>query len=279
MEGCTLVLPDDYAWTDVPILPPCDWTFLDDAMSEEGQVVEKPKAKRVRSAAPKLPKGSGIGLAGKFIVCSYCGNAAPKALVPTAVITGAAFDTLPCALAWGEANGVDAAKLCALYGQPAGLALPAPDTAALIQFGGTLTQDVWLPNYDLWTQHTQLHGITSDALPKSGKSSKKKAAAGAITFEVGAYLVPLKGAAKLVDKLDADAKAGDVTIISAKRKLDKFAKTNLQQVQHWDLERFSISACGAGDATQLNNVATQLAGANVYGPAMVLFTRKCSIKV
>jgi hypothetical protein len=284
-EGCTFLLED----SDVPI----DWILLTPPNMEEGQVDEtttKPKRLRAKKDNTAL-KGAGIALAGKWIVCQYCGNTNEKALVPAALIKGVAFDTFPCALAWVRDNAKDeltatvlSEGLCKLYEQPPGVAAPAPSTAGLLQFGGKQTSDTWLPNSELWAQLTQAKGVTCEGLPSSKSRSKKATAGGSVvTLEVGMYVIPLKGAPKKVEAVDGVAKkAGELTAIEAVRKVNKWAKANDQyEVRHYDTERYSVTACNcaAPDAAHINNTATQLVGSNVYGPAIALLTRKLSIKV
>jgi len=257
---------------------------------EEGQVVEKPKRVRTKKAADGTLKGPGVGVAGKWIVCLYCGNTSEKALVPATVIKGAAFDTFPCGLAWIAANASDAAtrdKVSAeyskLYGQPPGLAIAAPPTKDLMQFGGNLTNEQWLPNATLWQQLTTNCGVTLDGI--GSRAKKAKANTGTLTFDVGMHVIPTKGPSKAVNAVDgAPKKKGDLTPIGAQRKITKWANANEgYTVNHFDSDKHSITACvhddDAGDAGLLNNTATQLAGVKVYGPAIALMARKTALKV
>ena len=264
-----------------------EWVLLSPPEMSEGVAdTSKPKRKRDNT----LLKGSGIVHAGTWFVCSYCGNTTPKALVPSSVIKGVAFDTFPCGLAWICEHASDATvsqttrdAFCKLYSQPPGLAIAAPPTTDLIQFGGKLTADTWLPNASLWQQLTQNMGVTIAEVPSArGKKAKAKAAGAVVSFEVGMYVIPIKGAPKLVNAVDgAPKKPGDLTAVGAQRKLNKFATANpAYTVTHFDTDKFSVSGCtGVSDTVNLNNTATQLAQTNVYGPAIALFTRKVSLKV
>ena len=279
------------SWTDLPSFEsvfPTDWEIIN---MEEGQVAEKPKRQRAKKESTAL-KGNGIACAGQMIVCTYCGGTDNKALVPTTLIKGVAFDTFPCGLAWISANAKDPLTAAALhegfsklYGQPPGGVVQAPPTDPLFQFGGNLTIEQWLPSAELWRQVTQRDGIGFKDLPTTKSRSKKTAGASAVvTLEVAAYLIPVKGAPKKVEAIDGVAKkTGEITIVEAQRKLRKFANANKQYgIHHFDEDKFSVSACVAeaeADAAQLNNTATQLVGSNVYGPALAVVCRKTSVKV
>ncbi len=245
--------------------------------------------KRVRAPKPDVLKGKGVNLAGKWIVCSYCGDTSPKALVPAELIKGVAFHSFPCGVAWIEDHATAAQKqpllesFATLTGQPVTSIVRAPATTDLVQFGGPLAPDRWLPNSELWAAHTELFGVSSDALPAGKQRKKEGASTGAVTFEVGMYVIPVKGAPKAVNALDGAAKkAGDVTPAGVLRKINKFATDNgAYAVHHFDTERYSVTACDSAlpDPAHINNTATQLAGSSVYGPAVAIFTRKCSVKV
>jgi len=258
---------------------------------EEGQIT----AKRVRSKKPADPnvlKGPGVATAGQWFVCTYCGGTAPKALVPAELIKGVAFDTFPCGLKWINDNASSAGVATALcdgfaklYSQPPGQVLPAPATTDLVQFGGTLTQEQWLPNYDLWAQLTTSAGVTTKDVP-TGRGKKKATTTGALTFEAAGYLIPVKGAPKRIDAVDgAEVKVkGSLTLVGAQRKVNKFGKdaAGLYVLAHFDNEQFSVTAhqgIPPSDDVPINNVASQLAGSNVYGPAFAVFTKKRSVKV
>ena len=88
-----------------------EWILL----MEEGQQAAKPKRQRVKKTDNAL-KGRGVMPAGKWIVCTYCGNTSEKALVPDSVVKGVAFCTLPCGIAWIHNNALpDQTKPCLLY--------------------------------------------------------------------------------------------------------------------------------------------------------------------
>jgi hypothetical protein len=284
------------SWSELPAFSN-SWQLL--SPMEEGQVVEtappaaqpKPKRQRAKKENTAL-KGDGIKCAGKWIVCQYCGNTSEKALVPSSLIKGVAFDTFPCGLAWIKAHSDDGLVsaalcegLCKVYGQPPNQALAAPATTGLIQFGGSLTADQWLPNSELWRQLTQREGVNFDGLPSNkGKSTKKAAGAQtAVVLEVGVYVIPLKGAPKRVEAIDGKPKVqGEVTYAEAVRKIRKWAKANDgYNVQHYDHDNHSVTACHsqAPLLEHLNNTATQLVGTSVYGPALAVLTRKVSVKV
>jgi len=256
----------------------------------EGQVATK----RVRKADTKL-KGSGIKFAGQHFVCSYCANTSPVALVPSEAIARVAFDTLPCANAW-VANNAPAdkiatlhAQLATMYGQPPGVAICAPSTAALLQFGGNQPFDTWLPDADLWGNHAVLYGVKHDGIAKKAKKAKATAAAANVVFEVGMYMIyNSKSAPRKVDAIDGvpDKPKGALTAADVQRKLAKFATAHKEQVyavQHEDKPQFSVTylapSGGPVDESHINNIATQLVGRKVYGPAMALFTRKTTLAV
>lgn len=280
---------------------------------EEGEEVhtpepEKKSKKRSRSSKPKpIAKGPGVVIINNHFVCSYSGRIIEKAIFIPGVTT-AAFANFPCAFAWIEENVKDAAKqeelkriTCDDYEQTVESVVRAPIREKLSDFGGDLIYDEWMGPLKFWDILTDAQGSSVKDFQASLKGDTKRRGGktnGRVTFESAMYVVSSgKGAAgcKKINALDGAVEKGAkdrLTPISALRKIGTFTSKNTPKDS---TEPLWVQVDVGGDNYRgwavtpvvgyepdeklLNNIATQVCGHKVYGPAVILFTRKTSVKV
>ena len=276
---------------------------LPKALEVAAPVQAKPKPKRVRKPAAAAV-GAGVTVLGDRFVCSYSGEIRDRAIF-VADIPTVCFANLPCAFAWLSSNVQDATaladiktKLCEVYEQPSveGVLCP-PDRSQLSDFGGSQVYSEWIGELVFWDTHAQISGTSVADWKKSAKKTtatkKAKAAQARVTFETGVYSVGIGGAAKCkrVTHVDGDDKltGKDITAIKSMRKLTKFAassklklvsecKVNVEDGYTIFFHREREEEPGAV-IKEHNHIATQMAGVNAVGPALVFALRKTSVKI
>jgi len=263
----------------------------------------KKSKKRSRAKAKPAVSGNGVVVVGNRFVCSYSGRVVANAIfIPT--VDTACFANIPCALAWLEDNCKDATindglrhALATEYEQTLENIERAPKRELLADFGGNLFYDEWIGALAYWDHLTESIGLSVDGYSKRGTGTatkRGKGAAARVAFEAAMYVIAhAKGAGgcKKVNALDGAVEKGAkerLTPVAALRKLSTFRNTHEDtfQVEHVDGEGYSattnVKAEGLltpVDDKLINNIATQLVGHTVYGPALVIFTRKHSQKV
>jgi hypothetical protein len=271
---------------------------------------KKTKAAATPTAAPTAT-GLGVVVIGDRFVCSYSGRVVDHAVFIPGVDT-ACFANLPCAFAWLEdesnvsAETQDKLKsaMAAEYEQTLENVVRAPKRNLLVDFGGDRYYSEWIGPLAFWDRHTEAQGSTVDEWKKRGNQTaarRGKGAAARVAFDAAAYVIAYgKGAAgcKKVNTVDGAAIAKGtknvLTIVKAYRKLQTFINGHVSEEedarQLYEIRQLSstngwyasviVPHEGVVPEDKLrNNIASQVVGFNVYGPAVVVFTRKHSQKI
>ena len=267
------------------------------------QPVTTAKKSRKRSVRAKaIPNGDGLVSIGGNSICGYCAEVARKFLTLPDV-TGAVFCTLPCGLGWVRDNVKDPEscaelnlKVVALYGQVEGNVELAPHREALIAFGGSQTWEEWIGHLKMWRELTALHGKTIDEIKADLKSAvkkqKKTTKTNVLTLEKGSYEVAsgkmLAGVRKLLDSEAGEGKK-IVEPQSVIAKINTFRNTHMNEEKNqfvsivYDQANMLVVTSKADvileDEKHLNKIVSTLVGESVYGPALVVLTKKFVIKI
>lgn len=271
-------------------------------------------SKKTAAAAPAATPtavGLGVVIIGDRFICSYSGRVVDHAVFIPGVDT-ACFANLPCAFAWleDESNvSVEVqdklkAAMALEYEQTLENVVRAPKRSQLADFGGDKYYSEWIGPLVFWDRLTEAQGSTVGEWKQRGNSTATKRGKGAaqrIAFDAAAYTIAYgKGAAgcKKVNTIDgAPVEKGAknvLTIVKAYRKLQTFINGHVSAEE--DARQLyqvrQISSANGWYASAIvpcdnvvpedklrNNIASQLAGFSVYGPAVVVFTRKHSQKI
>lgn len=262
------------------------------------ETAKKNTKKRARSK-PAAKKGPGVIILGaNHFACSYSGRVVERViLVPG--IKDAAFANIPCAFSWIEENVKDAEKqqalkqaVCDEYEQSIETVVRAPHREYLQDFGGKMGYDEWIGPLKFWDVFTSNSGSTVKDYNQSLKGGASKRGAGRVTFESAMYVLAHgKNSVKIINALDGAVEKGAkerLTPVAALRKLHSFIAKN-GAAEAWDVQSHSTDGIfgfyltpKAGvvvDDKLFNNVASQITGVRTFGPAVLTFTRKTSIKV
>lgn len=247
---------------------------------------EQPKAKPKRKRAPPAKKNAPITVIGQNFVDSYTGQLSGFGIFVPGV-SDQVFVTLPNAIRWiMENKGGDAdliAATCEAYGQSVDNVRPSFRREELVEFGGKMLMNEWEQNHRLWHTHAAEKG-TSVADWRKGTTKKTKTG---ITFETGSCVIPYKGkSVKPINALDTDkAEKGKLSTQAALRKVHTFAKKHEgASAQYFVCDGADIIVCKPfaptePDAGIINNIATQIVGETVIGPAFAVFHRKKAVKL
>lgn len=270
--------------------------------------------KRVRAKAKALGGDDAtLTVLDQRFVCNYSGRVIKQAIfIPGH--NNVCFANIPCAFAWlddhSNATPEEIAKLkeavCEEYEQPLESIVRAPPRNALSDFGGDQTYDAWFGLLRHWDILTETRGTTvvdfrANQKTKGKSASKKgKGAAAKVVFEPAMYVISYgKSAAgcKKINALDGAVEKGDkdrLTPVAAIRKITTFINAHTEPAQEEgapgkcpyarvtrdeDGFHFQGLTALAAEEKYANHIATQLVGLPIYGPAVVFFTRKTSVKV
>lgn len=252
-------------------------------------------------------------VADKF-VCNYTGRIINKGVQ----IAGCAgvFANLPVAFRWLEqVCGQDRITYesfvfdtCAVYEQTPANVPVALDRANLQDFGGNLSWDEYCAKFFYWNDFTERSGINVDAyqLQQKGKIARTGRGKQAVLhFDAGCTVIAYNkkaagcvrvGEAPPVEEAeDEKVKSGSkkvITLENAFKKLDTFISTHKEEdgtarfifecVHNNGYYANVLVSAGAviPDTEKLTNeIASKLLGVTVYGPAVVIFTRKLDLKI
>lgn len=261
-----------------------------------------PTKKRQRKAATGV-KGPGVSFVHDRFVCAYSGVLRDKAVVIPDV-SNAVFANIPCAVAWLEDNVKDENKRTALL---AGLAtkyeqvldnMPrAPPHQQLDNFGGPDDYVHWIGDLSFWDQLTADGGIgvaeykaqQPKKPPRTKSNTSKKV--DSVAFDKGvAQLAHNKSATGGVTQLttpeEVAAAYAKVSHFCTQQNKDADVTSDafpLFIIAHYCVQRGIVIGCAArgeghGDK-HLNNVASQVAGTAVYGPALLIAISKFTQKL
>lgn len=261
----------------------------------------KPKRARkakaaARSAEPKVIEGR--------YVCEYTGRLVPRAVFFPS-LPEFAFCNLPSALAWAAdskpaaESAALAAEIVAAYGQVPDNVARAPPRNLLAAFGGSLSYEQWIGDLHFWDVHAEGSGKEPGAVPEQPQQGAPKRARGqpSVTFDAAMYTIAYNkgpaGCKKITAVSEADKEKGALTPVAAVRKLQTFLNANDSGTDRKLFERRLKLGDGwtaliierTNEAAQpevekfYNNIASQLVGTQVFGPAVVFFTRKLKQKL
>ncbi len=272
------------------------------------------KSDPAKAAAAK-PKavGLGVNIIGSRFVCSYSGRVVDRAVFIPGVDT-ACFANIPCAFAWiaEESNVPEDTKqelrvaTAAEYEQTLEIIERAPERTQLVDFGGNKYYKEWIGMLEFWDRLTEASGSTVQEYKQrdNGAATKRGGRGGQaarVVFDASAYTIAYnKGGAgcKKVNTIDGVATEKGaknvLTIVKAYRKLQTFINGHVsaedEARQLYQVRQLSSTAGWYAsvivpcenvipERKLLNNIATQLVGFEVFGPAVVVFTRKHTQKI
>ncbi len=280
--------------------------FLDDLPDFEPHtpppVASPPKAPRKRTRSkPKVKVANNVTIVASRFVCAYSGRVVVRAII----VAGQAFANFPCAAAWLEENVADATErnkilqtLCEKYEQTIDSVGRAPPRERLLDFGGDLTYAEWIGHLQFWDKLSETNGTSVEeyraSLTATGANTTTKRGKGAnakVIFEAGMYEIAYNKAAagcrrvNAVDEKDTVSKR--VTPVTAVRKINTFLNSNSELFVRKHIDKDGLhavvlvgaEAAGVIDTKFSNNIATQVVGEKVYGPACIIFTRKLVQKI
>ncbi len=281
------------------------------ATRKRGRSGTKKNAAATASAAAPTAVGLGVVVIGDRFVCSYSGRVVDHAVFIPGV-DSACFANLPCAFAWleDESNVSEDTQnklktaMAAEYEQTLENVVRAPKRSLLVDFGGDRYYADWIGPLQFWDRLTDAHGSTVAEFKQRGNQTaarRGKGAAARVAFDAAAYAIAYgKGAAgcKKVNTIDgaqtAKGAKNVLTIVKAYRKLQTFINGHvsegeeakqlfaIQQLHGTDGWYASVLVPCEGVVPEdklRNNIASHIVGFNVYGPAVVVFTRKHSQKI
>ncbi len=273
---------------------------------------KKSDASKVAAAKPKAV-GLGVTIIGSRFVCSYSGRVVDRAVFIPGVDT-ACFANVPCAFAWiaEESNVPEDAKqelraaIASEYEQTLEIIERAPERSQLVDFGGNKYYKEWIGMLEFWDRLTEASGSSVQEFKQrdNGAATKRGGRGGQaarVVFDASAYTIAYnKGGAgcKKVNTIDGAATEKGaknvLTIVKAYRKLQTFinghVSTEDEARQLYQIRQLSSTAGWYAsvivpcenvipERKLLNNIATQLVGFEVFGPAVVVFTRKHTQKI
>lgn len=268
-------------------------------MSEPIHVAKK------RERQPPAPSGNGVVVIGNRFVCSYSGRTVERAIFAPGTAK-CCFANVPCAVAWLEENVKDADQVSTLklslaekYDQPLAVLERAPHRQYLDTFGGSNDYTTWIGPLEKWDRLSEVSGTTVDEFSKKNKSGGKKKKGKAElrqNFESATYFIAhgkLSAGVKRVDTIEGNVdaegkKKSGTTHVGSMRKVFAFAKANEVQ-KPYSISYIGNEFCYATSFTHFgdepadpklhNKIASLLLGEEVYGPAVVVFLKKHSIKI
>jgi hypothetical protein len=249
-------------------------------------------APAVKRARPKPVKGPGVATVGNRYVGSFSGKVVEKAIFIPGV-KGAAFANIPCAVAWlTDCAGIEIARIAELtaalaeaYDQTTSNVTRSPHRSLLATFGGELDYDTWIGDLAMWDGFTDDKGETLADYkkriapkPKVAKKPAKKQVK--VAFDAGMYLITVKGQPQRIDPepVEGVVPSKHPTAVSALRRMKQWSDLPIRI--HDTKEHHMITgARDLADPKQLNVISSKIAGADCYGPALVIFLKKASIKL
>ena len=273
---------------------------------------KKGDASKAPASKPKAI-GLGVNIIGSRFVCSYSGRVVDRAVFIPGVDT-ACFANIPCAFAWiaEESNVPEDAKqelrvaIAAEYEQTLEIIERAPERSQLVDFGGNKYYKEWIGMLEFWDRLTEASGSSVQEYKQrdNGAATKRGGGRGQtarVVFDASAYTIAYnKGGAgcKKVNTIDGVATEKGaknvLTIVKAYRKLQTFINGHVsaedEARQLFQVRQISSTAGWYAsvivpcenvipERKLLNNIASQLVGFEVFGPAVVVFTRKHTQKI
>jgi len=242
------------------------------------------KPARSRSGGSKRKQndyGDRLTVLGDRFVCSYSGRLCERAVR----IPGLEEDQGICE------NYKNA--ICEEYEQSVNNVVRAPMRTQLMDFGGDLDYQSWLGPLSFWDVLTGEKGLTVAELSQSKKGGpvkKKTKSASKLDFAAGMYVIYHNKAPKPVNAIDgAEKEEGEkvkakLTPVGAMRKLGSFCHTHKEQ--SWGarckMDESFVAHFTVTDAPVdklVNKTGSLLVGEPCYGPVVVVFTKKFSLKL
>ena len=218
-------------------------------------------------------------------VCNHTLRLLEKRVFLPCKPSAASFSNLPCAVSWVMENAANEAvakniidELCEHWEQPSGIPR-APSLDTLSNFGGDLPFATWLGDLCLWEDHTAERGQSVEEFNASkGKRIKKtpKPKVNKLKFTTGVHLVKYQGATQknIRDGEGIDA----LKCFREVARYNKRIKEELPMVTQTCIfrEKFVIIGNAFGHKDHRNVIASQIADAELHGPAMVIATKAFS---
>ena len=221
-------------------------------------------------------------------VCNHTLRLLEKRVYLPSKPRAASFANLPCAVSWVMQNAKDEAtaqrligELAEFWEQPGGVP-EAPPLDKLCNFGGDYQYAEWIGDLSLWDDHCENKGQTFEEFSsKKGKRAKsaKKKKVNRIKFAAGVALVKYQG------NTEKSVKAGEgVDALKCVREINRYNKRTMESCplvvnSCFFLEKCIVMGNAFGDVKQRNDITSQIANAELHGPAMVIAHKGFSVSI